>query len=210
MTRWETLWQRHRKEITRLLAGAVVALLVASAALYGAERWKEEETAKLAAAQAALAETQRQFATARRALEEVQRHLRHYDTLAASGFTTPPAPVAIVEAILAAQQQVGLPSVRFALDPPTTAQFPATLRRSVVSDADAQNPLTVGFRQLTLHSGELHEGEWFAFLYALQQRAPGWSRVEQCRLARTDSSRGLDAECLLRWWFYPPQEKERS
>jgi cell division protein FtsB len=195
--------QQTRNRLKRSAIRVGIVLLLAGALLTAALHWQTYETQQQTIIQAQLAQTQEQLRQTQRARDNVERHLHRYRTLEMSGFTAAPDRVALIEALLAAQARLALPTIRYTLSPVVETQFPLPPEASPWRDSGDTSPAQIAYQPLELKLVEVHEGEWLAFLADVQQNAPGWSRIERCALRRSGAL-GLDVDCTLRWWFTPP------
>ncbi|WP_217126983.1 hypothetical protein [Hydrogenophilus thiooxidans] len=195
--------QRTRNQLLRSAIRVGVAFLQTVVVLAGALQWQMYEMQQQSTMQAQLTQTQEQLRQTQRARDNVERHLDRYRSIEASGFTAPPDRVALIEALLAAQTRLALPTIRYTLGPTVETLFLLPPQATPWSDPDRVAPAQIAYQPLELKLVEVHEGEWLAFLADVQQHAPGWSRIERCALRRS-SALGLDVDCTLRWWFSPP------
>mgnify|MGYP006877475369 FL=1 len=199
--------QSTRNPLKRSAIRVGIVLVLTGAVLTGALHWQTYETHQLAIVQGQLVQTQEQLRQTQRARDNVERHFYRYRTLEMTGFTAPPDRVALIEALLAAQARLALPTVRYTLGPVVEAPFPLPPEASPWRDPGDDPPTKIAYQPLELKLIEVHEGEWLAFLADVQQHAPGWSRIERCALRRSGAL-GLDIDCTLRWWFTPPTHGE--
>lgn len=173
-----------------LAAGA----LVAAAGWYG-NRTLTEAHKRLSAQRAALALATQQYQKSDEEKELIIAHKPRYLDLQGLGFIGPENRINWLDALRAANQQLGLFGVDYAID----AQQPSLLSIETGNYRLMESDMSV---QLAL----LHEGDLLKFLDALNTQRAGIFTVRDCGLKRTSGNvfdpvlrPNLNAECTLSW-----------
>lgn len=187
-----------------LLLVLATVLLAGAGILWGRNQAIEAEVA-LQERQAAVNLARQQLDRSRQQQQLIATHLSAYQALAARGFVGAEDRLAWIEAAQLANREVGLYGLDYRLTPRTPA--PAALAQG----------LPLGETNMTLTLPLLVETDLPRYLAALEARAPGVVRVQECRLTRLDSARfeavnrpHLLAECELLWFTVAPASEGKT
>lgn len=115
---------------------------------------------------------------------EVARHLPLFEQLNARSLAQPANPASWGKHLLALQQELQLPELRYTFSPANQGIVPADANFRLFTTA------------LQLHLGLIHEEDLLRFLDLLTERSPTMSRIDHCRLWRA-SQPALMAECRI-------------
>lgn len=187
---WPVIFPLVRPAVL-LLVGVVLALLLASAALWGVRYYLNPGWQK---DQAAMQAAQSQLEEARAEQADVETHQRHYEQLVAAGLVGAEPRAVWVEDLLRITQDLGLQGhTSFTLAVPEAVELP----QAEAAQARVQRHV------LEIQLSRVHEIEALHLIEQLQARHGRVSRLASC-LFEQPVPEGLAARCRVNFLHIDP------
>jgi len=192
----------------RLPAVALVAAVVASVLLvnYSGKKYAVEQQ-YVRAARMQMEEASKRYRDSDQEKAMISRYLPEYRALEARGFIGSENRISWIDALRIADQQAGGFGVQYQL----SAQGPY---KGLLSD----DPIASQLRRSTMEIrfGVVHEGQFLAFLDALEAQDAGMFALRSCALEPIHKDKpqprtqNLNAKCKIDWVTLVPPEVPRS
>jgi hypothetical protein len=192
----------------RLPAVALIAAVIASVLLvsFSGEKYTIEQQ-RVRAARTQMEEASKRYRDSDLEKELIARYLPKYRALEARGFIGSENRISWIDALRIADQRAGGFGVQYHL----SAQSPY---KGLLSD----NPIATRLRRSTMdiRFGVVHEGQFLAFLDALEAQDAGMFALRSCSLepVRKDKpqprTQNLNARCEIDWVTLVPPEAAPS
>ena len=185
----------------RALRGSIVlfalALAIGAAAAGGAMRFHDAASRSHDTQKHRLETIRARYRTIDEQRRLVESRLPEFRALEAAGIIGEEQRLTWIEALQEVAARVGLPSLRYRIEPRTSYEAGLDL------GPGAYRPFSSVVR---VEAGLLHEGDFERLMHGLAIRSAGLYRVERCELRRAGPSFvmragavNLAAECDLRW-----------
>ena len=186
-------WRALRSSIVLF----TLALAIGAAAAGGAMRFHDAASRSHDTQKQRLEAIRARYRAIDEQMRLVEARLPEFRALEAAGIIGEEQRLTWIEALQDVAARVGLPSLRYRIEPRTSYEAGLGL------DAGVYRPFSSVVR---VEAGLLHEGDFERLMHGLAMRRAGLYRIERCDLRRAGPSFvmragavNLAAECDLRW-----------
>ena len=192
----------------RVPATVLVSALVLAFVLIGYINDKRDEVeGRVQAARAAAEEAGKRYRDSDLEKAMISQYLPQYQDLQRHGFIGTENRISWIDALRIADQQTGNFGVQYQLS--AQAPYKGILSTEPIAQKLRQSTMEIRF-------GVVHEGQFLAFLNALERQNAGMYTVRTCSLEPRHADKpqprtqNLSAQCEIDWVTLVPQEAEQS
>lgn len=197
MNEWKPVLELAKKSLITFL----VVLVLAGMLVWVAKTYEENANTLLAQTQSELQANQTQLESKVADLENMESHIKRYETLKAQGLIGEPMRSKWVEDFKESHIELRLPD---ALTVELQTSKPLEMQSTDAVEGDALN-LQPWMHELVFDISGVHEQELLELMQNYQNRVKGRFRLQECLLTEPKET-GLNARCVLRFVSIPIQE----